>query len=439
MRSVDPAQLEELARKLDGENGVAGAMNEAFERARNLDASGMLAGLRPLRTWVDETGPELRSRAAHARLEDGDPAAGLLLAGFTTAELGDHDGVFSPDDLLLANTAAANDALPPREDGEGIDDYLNRLAAHLIAHAPGLEPHEATIDELLKLGRDALSFTAAAAVVAAQGGALLRLRHGGKLVAPGSGITSFIVNRGVVPGLRAVTGRTAVTIGALLTSFGKNRVRRDDLIGAGLKAARKSALFQANVGGLSLARFSSALLGSEAAALNLGARSAGQANLVKMFSKSYRAARTASNSTRVASALGTGLKDVGRVSGYLRGAGVVGGVLSTGYSVANVLSQDPGKAWKEDKVGYMADWAEVGFNASLTAAMVAPNPATIGAAVVTGAVYGGLKAWEHKDTIKEYGGKVVKEASKLADAALDTAGRAVDGLKSGLGKLNPWG
>lgn len=439
MRSVDPAQLEELARKLDGENGVAGAMNEAFERARNLDASGMLAGLRPLRTWVDETGPELRSRAAHARLEDGDPAAGLLLAGFTTAELGNHDGVFSPDDLLLANTAAANDALPPREDGEGIDDYLNRLAAHLIAHAPGLEPHEATIDELLKLGRDALSFTAAAAVVVAQGGSLLRhLRYQAPLAAPGTSITALIVNRGILPGLRTLGG-PAFALGWHLQNMGRRRVRREAAIGARAGAVMGSDYFRRSIANVSISKLGSALLGSNAAAVRLGAPTAGQANLVRMFQHSYGAARTASAPASVASALSTGLKDVGRVSGYLRGAGVVGGVLSTGYSVANVLSQDPGKAWKEDKVGYMADWAEVGFNASLTAAMVAPNPATIGAAVVTGAVYGGLKAWEHKDTIKEYGGKVVKEASKLADAARDTAGRAVDGLKSGLGKLNPWG
>jgi hypothetical protein len=49
-------------------------------------------------------------------------------------------------------------------------------------------------------------------------------------------------------------------------------------------------------------------------------------------------------------------------------------------------TMDHAKEWEKSKAGYLANYAEVGFNASLTAAMVAPNPVTIGHLAPTAAV-----------------------------------------------------
>ncbi|UYM23036.1 hypothetical protein NQP46_02120 [Streptomyces albus] len=78
-----------------------------------------------------------------------------------------------------------------------------------------------------------------------------------------------------------------------------------------------------------------------------------------------------------------------KTAGAWRGAGVVGSAAATGFSVANIATMDHEKEWQKSKAGYLANYAETGFNASLTLATVAPNPVTIGLAVGTGVVYGG--------------------------------------------------
>ncbi|GAA1903713.1 hypothetical protein GCM10009716_12100 [Streptomyces sodiiphilus] len=109
MRQVDPDQLEHLAKLLDGEDGTDGALSEAFTRASTLGVTSLLSGLRPIQTWVTDTAPDLRTRAGYARLDEGDPTAGLLIAGFTPDELADFDGEVPADALLLANSMAADE------------------------------------------------------------------------------------------------------------------------------------------------------------------------------------------------------------------------------------------------------------------------------------------------------------------------------------------
>ncbi|MER7970624.1 hypothetical protein ABTX35_16770 [Streptomyces sp. NPDC096080] len=110
MRTVDPDDLERLAKMLDGRGGVQDGLDEAFSRASRLGVSSKLTALRPLRSWVTETAPDLRKRASIARLEDGDPEAGLRWAGFSAEELKKYEGQgLSPDQLLLANSVAASD------------------------------------------------------------------------------------------------------------------------------------------------------------------------------------------------------------------------------------------------------------------------------------------------------------------------------------------
>jgi hypothetical protein len=120
-----------------------------------------------------------------------------------------------------------------------------------------------------------------------------------------------------------------------------------------------------------------------------------------------------------------------KTAGFFRTTNVVGNALSTGVSVANVVSHgNPVNAFKEKGAEYVADVAEVGFNASLTAATVAPNPVTIGLVVGTGLIYGGAKVVENWDDIK-------KGAGKAVDWAKDTGGKVLDGAKDLAKKADP--
>ncbi|WP_240679238.1 hypothetical protein [Streptomyces sp. B29(2018)] len=105
MRTVNPQDLEQLAKLLDGRGGLQERLDEAFTRASNLGVSGQLATLRPLRSWVSDTAPDLRNRAITARLEDGDPEAGLRWAGFSDRELKAYGGAaLRAETIVLANS-----------------------------------------------------------------------------------------------------------------------------------------------------------------------------------------------------------------------------------------------------------------------------------------------------------------------------------------------
>ncbi|WP_239965186.1 hypothetical protein [Streptomyces sp. CBG9] len=127
MRTVNPQDLEQLAKLLDGRGGLQERLDEAFTRASNLGVSGQLATLRPLRSWVSDTAPDLRNRAITARLEDGDPEAGLRWAGFSDRELKAYGGAaLRAETIVLANSVAASgdpgaEAFR-RRDRESIDD-----------------------------------------------------------------------------------------------------------------------------------------------------------------------------------------------------------------------------------------------------------------------------------------------------------------------------
>lgn len=162
MRTVNPQDLEQLAKLLDGRGGLQERLDEAFTRASNLGVSGQLATLRPLRSWVSDTAPDLRNRAIAARLEDGDPEAGLRWAGFSDRELKAYGGAaLRAETIVLTNSVAASgdpgaEAFR-RRDRESIDDWLNRLAGHALADLTGLEAHEATVTKFVELARDGAS------------------------------------------------------------------------------------------------------------------------------------------------------------------------------------------------------------------------------------------------------------------------------------------
>ena len=79
--------------------------------------------------------------------------------------------------------------------------------------------------------------------------------------------------------------------------------------------------------------------------------------------------------------------DVLAVAGGLRVLGVAGSAFATvdsgcRWERAGTRWQDLDRVGHQGKAKVIGDVAEVGFNASLTAAMIAPNPVTWGAVAV---------------------------------------------------------
>jgi hypothetical protein len=161
-------------------------------------------------------------------------------------------------------------------------------------------------------------------------------------------------------------------------------------------------------------------------------------------------ARNATNLLKVAGEADgviAGLKVVGKTAGVLRILGVAGSAFATvdsGIGLYNSISSgELAQNWSEGgthvKAKVIGDIAEVGFNASLTAAMIAPNPVTWGAVAVTGVIYGGARLVEHWDDVTnavsdaaDWTGDKISDA---ADAVTDTIGDGVEAIKDS--KLNP--
>jgi hypothetical protein len=164
---------------------------------------------------------------------------------------------------------------------------------------------------------------------------------------------------------------------------------------------------------------------------------AGSASLYKVTKNAFEAARMGDEAEAVPAAsrsasLLRGLTVASKVSGVFRGVGIVSGVASTGFSTANLVSDgNPIKAYKRKGTGYVADVADVGFNASLTSAMIAPNPVSFGFVIVTGSIYGGAE-------IAQHWGDVSKATRWVDHAASDVGDSIADGAKSVANKLNPF-
>ncbi|MFI1484584.1 PE-PGRS family protein [Streptomyces sp. NPDC020747] len=454
MRNANPDDLDQLAKLLDGRGGVQDKLDEAFTRASQLGVTSKLTSLKPLRSWVTDTGPDLRKRATFARLENGDPEAGLRWAGFSPEDIKKYKGEqLGPDALLLANSVAASDDPNAdkfkRQPNESLSDWIERLEAHAISRIPGLQPHEETIATMIGLYGDWGSITAATAVVTIQGASMTKVllgnslktgalrtwktRLGVALRGSDSGLIRSAGN-GLIrwtPQLRSLSAPGSWLPGQLGNLLSRSSVYqnisripmtagvRGDLLGTGWNALRSTPLMR----GLGANGVIDFVVGADSIAARYGGLThsgqavarAGNASLLKVGSNIFSRARGL-GLTR-ASSLSKAFGGAAKVSGALRGLGVVGGVASTGFSAANVISQgNPVEAFKRNGAGYVADVAEVGFNASLTAAMVAPNPITIGLAVGTGLIYGGAKVVEHWDDIKKGAGEA---ADWVGDKAKD--------------------
>ncbi|RZE74899.1 PE-PGRS family protein [Streptomyces albidoflavus] len=468
MRTVNAQDLEQLAKLLDGRGGLQDKLDEAFTRASSLGVTSKLTTLHPLRSWATDTAPDLRKRATFARLEDGDPEAGLRWAGFTDKELArlrKGEGL-TPDEILLANSVAASedpDAFQfQREPNESLNKWLDRLKVHAIAQLPGLAPHEATVGTLYDAASNAHAIMSAGTRVVMQGSSLTTVLVGNSLKNGRGAVwknrvagalqrsrSPFIRQRGVSlarwsPPIRSLSAPGTWLPGRLGAMFQGNRLYqtltrvpftagwRADLLGRGYDHLRSAPAVRS----IGVNRTISRLVGNDKFAARFGGlthsgqevKRAANANLARVGQRLFNFRGGMANPGK---SLRFAVAGTVKTAGFFRTTNVVGNALSTGVSVANVVSHgNPVNAFKEKGAEYVADVAEVGFNASLTAATVAPNPVTIGLVVGTGLIYGGAKVVENWDDIK-------KGAGKAVDWAKDTGGKVLDGAKDLAKKADP--
>ncbi|WP_447038064.1 PE-PGRS family protein [Streptomyces sp. DSM 118878] len=434
MRNVNPDDLDQLADLIDGKGGVSDKLTEAFTRASALGVTDKLATLKPMRTWVTETPKDMRKRA----------------------------------------TLVRGDQLFQRGDRETYSDWLARIEAHYLAKVPGFkEIGEKEIELFLNDLSDVTTAIKIGGIASAAAyglgnvtyknswyngalrnavdsnwwdrggaartrvGAALRRVPAGELrslAAPGSWLPGQLGRAFGNNALYQRASRVPFTTGLRATWLGRGW---DGL--RGLPGMRSPFV----------TRGINAAVGSDALAMRYGGTTssgalvtrAGQASLIKVarsasyFQKLNNARPAVIAAGKTASPFVKGLGAAAKTGGFFRVAGVGASALATGVSAANVWAQgNPAEAFKKKGAGYVADVAEVGFNASLTAAMVAPNPVTVGLAVGTGLVYGGAKVVEHWPEIKK-GGRAA--ANWAGDKAKQAGEGLANGAKSLAKKANP--
>ena len=475
----------------DALTDLAGTLPGLLSAADGLEVGGEVAQLRAAPTWASETAVDLRARVGLVeRLEHGD----THFKAFTVSpeELKQMAGGAMPVDEQLYTLEAAEIAKDKGEKGildwdgsQNFSDWIEKVEARALAHLPLLDDKGELIQkgihafdeyqDLLKAGGMAslavanLSKTQAysllfkvtsrwgeAGATALEGRRLALqaqwLRKGiaavdsfylsGKrtLVAPGTTLP-WLKAQAVKYILKSQTFEEALTAARTATVVGRDgpqltkwaeflnqpfvRDNMDRLV----DLAKAPAVGRiANITGNIFGRPWQTQVLNEAGVLEDVVVGRNATNLLKV--------------ARVDSFL-----EAGRVAGGLRVLGVAGSAFATGDSLVGLVSSfrsgEEQEAWTHGgasgKAKVIGDVAEVAFNGSLTAAMIAPSPVTWGAVAVTGVVYGGARLVEHWDDVTDavsdaadWTGDKVGDA---ADAVGDTVSDGFDAVKDS--KLNP--
>jgi hypothetical protein len=264
---------------------------------------------------------------------------------------------------------------------ESFEDYVNGIVANGLGHLPGLSGHEGTLNSAVWAATSAGGLTVAGISVATKGAKLWNYWVNSRA------LTDSSINRKIV---ELATSR----LNALGPGWGLGALGTNTFDG--------------------LNRFGRVMFGTSGVS--------GAYNGITPWNAGRTAAAAADTG-----ALRAGLSAGAKATGVVRGLGVVGAVGATGMSFVNVASQGwPHEAFAENGIDYVADVAELGFNVSLTAAMIAPNPVTIGAAVITGAIYGTTEIIAHWDEIEDLAANGAEMVADGWNATTEVVGDAVD-------------
>jgi hypothetical protein len=490
---VDKHVLEATA---DALTNLAADLPGLLSAADGLDVGGEVAQLRVAPTWASETAVDLRARIGLVeRMEHGDTS-------FTSFEVSPEElrqmaGGSMPVDEQLYTLEAAEIARRKGENGildwdgsQNFSDWIEKVEARALEHLPLLDDKGELIEkgihafdeyqDLLKAG--GMASMAATNLGKTQAYSLLfkvTSRWGelgvDALRARGMTKMAYWLRNGIdaVDTMYLSGKRTLFAPGTTMPWLKAQAVKyvlKSQTFEEALAAAR-SATLPAELGGgaTKWAEFLNnpfirdntdrlvALARSDAAGRiaditgNVFGRP-WQTSIVNAAGETETVvvARNATNLLKVAGeadGMLAGLRSVGSVAGGLRLLGVAGSAFATvdsGIGLYNSWqSGEMSESWNDGgvhgKAKVIGDVAEVAFNGSLTAAMIAPSPVTWGAVAVTGVVYGGARLVEHWDDVTDAVGDAADwtgdKVSGAADAVGDTIGDGVEAVKDS--KLNP--
>ncbi|MEV6956402.1 mucin-2 [Streptomyces sp. NPDC051183] len=407
MRKANPQDLEQLAKLLDGKGGSQDKIAEAFTRASSLGVTAKLAPLRPIQSWNTETAPDLRKRAGILKAENGDPTGGFLWAGFSAEDAALL--ALNPDLVLLAGAAATSSDgkfdWVKRQKNETYSDWRARIQSESVTRITGDEKMGEVVADYLDL--------------------MVMANEVPNAIKKGGG-AAYSLYKFYKPGLEAHPLKAPGTMLAQIL-----RGQAPSWLGSAVKARG------AQIGAMFPAPLLDALAGSNRYAALGGARWAWEANLLKVGAGASRMSAATGGGAFARFAAGTGASL--KTAGFWRGAGIAGSAAATGVGIFELYQKgNPVEAFQKDKVGYAKDVSGTLFNASMTAAMIAPSPITIGAVAVTGLVYAGLSIWDNREKIAEFGGKVADAAGRAGEAISKGAGKLADGAKNLVSKYNPF-
>ncbi|WP_273652474.1 hypothetical protein [Cellulomonas fimi] len=137
----------------------------------------------------------------------------------------------------------------------------------------------------------------------------------------------------------------------------------------------------------------------------------------------------------------SGVTTMLRTAGGLRVLGVAGSAFATVDGAVGLYNNfdENNRLWSEGgtkgKAHVIGEYAETAFNASMTAALIAPNPVTLGLVAVTGLVWAGAEVVEHWDDITAAYDTAVDWAGDRAEEAGEWVGDRLDDIKES--DLNP--
>jgi hypothetical protein len=474
----------------DALTNLAGDLPGLLSAADGLGVGGEVAQLRAAPTWASETAVDLRARVGLVeRLEHGDTS--FTAFKVSPEELRQMAGSSMPVEEQLYTLEAAEKARDEGEDGlldwdgaQNFSDWLEKVEARALSHLPLLGDKGELIEkgihafheyqDLLKAG--GMASVAVASLSRTQSYNLLfRITsRWGEAAAAGldarrMALSATWLRKGIeavdsfyLSGKRTLTapGTTMPWLKAQAVKY----ILKSQTFEEALAAARTATVMGDGLTPTKWAQFLNqpfvrdnmdrlvdlAKAPAVGRLANITGNVFGRPWPTQVLNEAGVAedvviGRNATNLLKVARV--DGLLEAGKVSGLLRGLGIAGGVLATGDSLVGVVnsfaSHEAQEAWTHGgatgKAKVIGDVAELGFNASLTAAMIAPNPVTWGAVAVTGVVYGGARLVEHWDDVTnavsdaaDWTGDKISDA---ADAVGDTIGDGVEAIKDS--KLNP--
>ena len=485
-----PAYVDEhvLKATADALVDLAGAMPGMLSAADGLGVGAEVSQLRALPTWASETSVDLRARIGLIhRIEQGDTHFEAFTV--TPDQLSQMAGASMPVDEQLYTLEAAETArlegdsdILAWDGAQSFSDWIEKVEAKALEHLPLLDEHGELVEKGIHAFHEYQDLLQAGGMASVAVANLSRTQAYGLLFKVTSRWGDLGVDalraRGMVnqaewlrKGIAYVDEfylagkRTLTAPGTALPWMKAQAVKyilRSQTFEEALTAARGAtngtgrASFGARILNVPFIRDNMDKLVDLAKSPQVGRlanitgnvfgrpwtttviNSAGEAETLVV-------GRNATNLLRVARGA-QGLSratDVLKVAGGLRVLGVAGSAFATVDSAMSLASNwdEMGKNWSEGgaqgKAKVIGDFAEVGFNGSLTAAMIAPSPVTWGAVAVTGVIYGGARLVEHWDDVTKAVGDATKwvgdTVDKGVDAVKNTIGDGVDEIKDTLG------